>query len=178
MDSDNHKLFLKLILENQSRIYSYILSLVPSYSDADDILQNAFEAMWRRFDQFEPGSNFLSWALRFTHFEILCFRKDRSRSKEKVYDSEAFELIMPVVEQEALCFDARQEALEYCIDKLEDKQREIIKLRYSMDASPQEISSKLGYKASSIYKIISRIHNNLLACIERKIESGKLSGNG
>ena len=172
MQPDNHKLFLKLILEHQPKIYSYILSLVPSYHDADDILQNSFEVMWRRFDQFEPGTNFLSWALRCAYYEILTFRKKKARSKEVVYDNELFEQILPVLENELNNSDRRQDALEDCIDRLNDSQKEVIKFKYNMNLSAKEIGSKLECKENSVYKLLSRLHRTLFECIEGKLGLG------
>ena len=173
MKSDNHKLFLKLILEHQPKIYAYILTLVPGYSDADDVLQDSFEIMWRRFDQFEPGTNFLAWALKCTHFEILSFRKKKARLRELIFDSETFEQMLPVLNDELQRADYRRDALENCLDKLNKDHREIIKLRYNMDLRPKEISLRMGYTVANIYKLISRIHRKLLACIE---QTGNLGG--
>ncbi len=55
MDSNNKKtkIFLSLLMANQRRINSYILSVVPNFSDADDIMQETISVMWRKFDRFE-----------------------------------------------------------------------------------------------------------------------------
>ncbi len=167
MDTEKHKLFLKLILEHQPKIYAYILTLVPSYPDADDILQNACEIMWRRFDQFEPGTNFLAWAIKCAYFEIINFRKNKAKSREIVFDSETFEQMLPVLNDEIKTIDHRREALEQCLDKLQGKQRDIIKLRYNMDLRPKDIALRMGYTVANMYKLISRIQKKLLSCIER-----------
>ncbi|HRS72819.1 MAG TPA: hypothetical protein P5175_13345, partial [Anaerohalosphaeraceae bacterium] len=44
--------FVSLLTAQQTRIYAYILSLVPNFSDADDILQDTTKIMWERFDDF------------------------------------------------------------------------------------------------------------------------------
>jgi RNA polymerase sigma-70 factor (ECF subfamily) len=80
MDNKNNKLFLKLLLDNQSRIHAYILSLVPNYADADDILQTVSELMWSRLTSLSRGQ--ISWAGRcvYAHFEVLAFEKRRPNS--------------------------------------------------------------------------------------------------
>lgn len=169
MDTEQHKLFLKLLLEHQSRIHAYIITLVPSYADADDVLQNASEIMWRRFDQFQPGTNFLSWALRCTHFEILNYRKKKYRLREIIFDNEVLEQILPILNDEMKTFDCRRGALEQCLGKLEGTGKEIIKMRYYMELRPKEIALRLGYTVANVYKVISRIHGKLLLCIERTL---------
>ena len=56
--------FTRLLLENQKRIWGLVLSLVPRGSDADDVMQETCAVLWRKFDQFEAGTNFGAWALR------------------------------------------------------------------------------------------------------------------
>lgn len=172
MDSEKHKLFLKLLLEHQAKIHAYILTLVPNYADADDVLQNVSEVIWRRFDQFQPGTNFLSWALRCAHLEILNFRKKKSRSREIIFDQTTFEQMLPILNDEIKKVDYRRDALEQCLKKLGTTGREIIKMRYNMDLRPKEIGIRLGYTVASMYKLISRIHNKLLSCIERTLRTG------
>jgi len=162
-------LFLKLLLEHQSKIYAYILSLVPNYADADDILQNVSEIIWRRFDQFQPGTNFLAWALKCTHLEILYFRRKQSKSRQVVFDNEVLEQMLPIVADEITTIDDRRDALENCLKRLPDVSRETIRLRYYQGLRPKEISVRLGFTIANVYKVISRIHRKLLLCVEQTL---------
>ena len=171
MDPESHKLFLKLLLEHQPKIYTYILSLVPNYTDADDIFQNVSEVIWRRFDQYRPGTNFLSWALRCTHLEVLNFRKKKYNSRQIIFDHETFEQMLPIVNDEVVNIDYRRDALEECLKKLGEIGKKVIRMRYNLGLKPKQIGSHLGYTVANIYKVISRIHDRLLACIERTLQS-------
>jgi RNA polymerase sigma-70 factor (ECF subfamily) len=62
-NSDN-KDFLRLLMANQNRIYAFILTLVPNWSDADDIMQEAAETMWSKFQQSQPINNFSAWGIK------------------------------------------------------------------------------------------------------------------
>ena len=53
-DNSESGLFLKLLLSNETRIFSYILTLVPNFADAEEIMQEASTVMWKSFDQFQP----------------------------------------------------------------------------------------------------------------------------
>ena len=63
--------FTRLLLENRKRIFGFVLSLMPSGSDVDDVFQNACAVMWRKFDQFESGTNFAAWALQIARYEVM-----------------------------------------------------------------------------------------------------------
>jgi RNA polymerase sigma-70 factor (ECF subfamily) len=164
-----NKLFLKLLLEHQPKIHAYILSLVPSQSDAEDILQEVCTQIWTRFDQFEEGGNFLSWALRFAFFEVLNFRSKKSKSRHVIFDPETFQQMIPVLDEEMQTVDARMDALEECLEKLNERSRKIIDMRYGKGFNPAQISAKMNLSIHAVYKLFSRIHSQLLSCVERAI---------
>ena len=51
---DKNRLFLRLFLQNQRRLYAYILTLLPNRADADDVLQETSLVMWDKFDADGP----------------------------------------------------------------------------------------------------------------------------
>lgn len=52
--------FVALWSAHGPRVYSYIFSLVGSWPDADDVYQETSVVLLEKFDEFEPGTNFLS----------------------------------------------------------------------------------------------------------------------
>ena len=52
---------MRLWVQYQSRVYAYIRALVFRRADAEDILQEVAVVLWRKYDQFEPGSRFDQW---------------------------------------------------------------------------------------------------------------------
>ena len=50
------KVFLRLFLQNERRLYAYVLALLPNRADADDVLQEASLVMWDKFDAERPPS--------------------------------------------------------------------------------------------------------------------------
>src|SRR5437870_13081465 len=75
------KAFLRLFLQNERRLYAYILTLLPNRSDADDVLQEASMVMWDKFDDEHPPDNFAAWGCRISYFKVLDFCKKRQRSR-------------------------------------------------------------------------------------------------
>ena len=67
--------FVSLITANQRRIYAYILTLVPNFNDADDVMQETTATMWERKKDFQPGTDFVAWGARIAYFKILEYRK-------------------------------------------------------------------------------------------------------
>src|SRR5436305_6726193 len=75
------RLFLRLFLQNERRLYAYILTLLPNRADADDVLQEVSLVLWDKFDAEHPPDHFTAWGCRIAYFKILDFYKKRSRSR-------------------------------------------------------------------------------------------------
>src|SRR5215204_4341655 len=74
-------LFLRLFLQNQRRIYAYILTLLPNRADADDVLQEASLVLWDKFDDRCPPDDFTAWACRIAYYKVLDFCKKHQRNR-------------------------------------------------------------------------------------------------
>src|SRR5262245_35050946 len=75
------KLFLRVFLQNERRLYAYILTLLPSRADADDVFQEASLIMWDKFQCEQPPDDFTAWGCRIAYFKVLDFRKKTQRSR-------------------------------------------------------------------------------------------------
>lgn len=166
---DREEQFLQLFLANERRIYAFILSLVPVWSDADDLLQETAAVLWRKLDEFHPGSDFVAWALTIARFEVLNYRKRQSRDRGLFSDQTAEML----ADQAAACFeragDDRRDALEVCLLKLNERDRELIRLRYEPGATTQEVADRVGRSTKAVYKALNRIHEQLLICVRMRL---------
>lgn len=162
-------MFLGLLLESQVNIHAYILSLVPNYADADDILQQTFTLMWEKFDDFEIGTNFVSWGVRIAHFRILEYWKKRKKD-EVVFGNDFVHEMVPMIEAEDKHTSDRIEALKRCLKKLSDRARELVKLRYHDGMRVKDMSNRMGLTVPNIYKSLARINGTLLACVERVVK--------
>src|SRR5689334_3693597 len=54
--------FAAHLREVQSRLYGYIHSLARDLNDADDLFQQTALIMWKKFDGYDRGRSFFSWA--------------------------------------------------------------------------------------------------------------------
>jgi RNA polymerase sigma-70 factor (ECF subfamily) len=60
--------FVELYLRHQRSIYAFISRLVQNYDESEDLLQKTGLVLWRKFNQFEPGTDFLAWARQIAKF--------------------------------------------------------------------------------------------------------------
>jgi len=173
MDQDKRTLdFLRLFVRHQQEIYAYILTLVPHVHDADDLFQEGMTVMWRKFDQFESGTNFAAWGVQIMRYQILDYRRNQARSKRVLIEDSLFETLMnhlPTIQDEMA---ARIEALRRCQSLLDDRAKRIIKMRYEHNTPAEEIASYLKVSRRHVYHILGQINGVLLRCMRRTLAGG------
>jgi RNA polymerase sigma-70 factor (ECF subfamily) len=165
---ESRRQFIRLMTKHERLVYGYILSLVPNWADADEILQETNIRLWEEFDKFTPGTNFAAWAVRVAHFQVLTWRKRVSRSRlvfdQRVIDTLAEE---PYWTDEA--FEARQQALGDCVSELPAHSRELLRSCYVGGTKIKDVASKLQRTPASVYKALERIRVTLHTCIEKRM---------
>jgi RNA polymerase sigma-70 factor (ECF subfamily) len=170
MDQDKRTLeFLKLFVRHQQEIYAYILTLVPHVHDADDLFQDGMTVMWKKFGQFQPGTNFAAWGIQIMRFQILDYRRNLARSKRVLIEDELFDVLMdhmPTIQNEVA---ARIEALRKCQSLLDNRSKRIIKMRYERNISVEKIASYLKLSRRHVYHILGQINSVLLRCMRRTL---------
>ena len=98
----------------------------------------------------------------------------RRRTKRRLLlSNEVVEAIAGDAASSIADIDEREQALSHCLKKLPQKDSKLIHLRYFEQLSTKDISGKLGSSVYSIYRALSRIHDSLLRCIERRLAASK-----
>lgn len=161
-------LFMRLLSENQRRIALYVLSLVPRWSEAEEVIQETNLVLWREFSKFQPGTNFPAWACTVAFHQVLAWRKRRSR--QRVCFSDAF--LEAVAEESASAgeqLDARWRHLAHCLEKLPEQRRELVRLRYREECTIEELADRTGRTVAAIYRALSRARRMLFDCVNRSV---------
>lgn len=160
--------FLAMYANGQRRIYAYIRAQVLSPTDADDVFQDTVTVLWRKFAEYQPGTDFVRWACRIARFEVLSHHRHRRRMlsllSEEVVDAVA-ERVLDLSDTTV----ARAEALNDCVQLLSPRDHELLGLRYQTAQSVKEIAASVHRTESAVYKSLQRIHDELYDCVERKL---------
>ena len=64
VDASRVEQFMALYSSHQRRLYLYTLTLLPTSLDAEDVFQDANLVLWRKFDQYQAGTNFFRLGLQ------------------------------------------------------------------------------------------------------------------
>jgi RNA polymerase sigma-70 factor, ECF subfamily len=168
--------FMAELMAHQRRLYQYIYALLPRRQDAEDAMQNTLAVLWKKFDQFDPGTSFYAWASRVAYLEVQNYRR-RNNRLVTVLDEAVFEQIAAEVESQFDLLEARRDAMLRCAEKLNLLDRQLIKLRYAPGATVKDVARRLGRPANSVCKSLGRIRHALWDCINREM-AGSEDGHG
>jgi RNA polymerase sigma-70 factor (ECF subfamily) len=159
--------FVSFFTSHQGKIYSFILSLVPNFNDADDIMQETSKMMWVKFDEFQRGTDFVAWGIKIAHFRILEFRR-KKKALQKIQFTD--ELTQDLKDKSEKRQDMSKEYLKFlkdCIRKLSLPDQDLILLRYQQNLKVKDISLRFGKSVQSVYQNMARIQELLLSCVKK-----------
>lgn len=168
-DRERNALFVRLFLEHERQVFSFILTLVPRWNDADDLLQETSSTLWEKFDEFKEGTSFLAWAITVARYKVLNYRKKERRRLARFGDSLFETLAADLDPAPGTESDARLDALQACIRRLDPKDREIVGLRYQSGGTTAGVAEGVGRSVNAVYKVLNRIHRQLLFCVRENL---------
>lgn len=171
LSGDHQRQFLRLLSVHQRRIYAYLFTLIPNRDDAEDLLQEVLIALWDKFDQYDPERDFMAWALKFAYLHACNARRKYARSP-LVFSDMLLTSLADETAQAVEQLDQRHDALQNCLHKLPDRERELILSRYESDVSVKRLAERLDQPVTKVYKRLARIRRDLLDCVNLALNGG------
>jgi RNA polymerase sigma-70 factor, ECF subfamily len=168
LDPQAQERFTRLWTDAQPAVAGYVHSVVRDSAAAKDIVQETALVLLRRFAEFDATRPFLPWALGVAKFQILGHRRDAARSLV-TFDTTLFESFTEMWAELAPRMSDEAAALQTCLDKLADRGRHLVHLRYFETLSSDEIARRIGSNSGSIRVMLQRIRDQLRKCVERQL---------
>ncbi|QDT68847.1 ECF RNA polymerase sigma-E factor [Planctomycetes bacterium MalM25] len=163
-----HEQFVALFVRHESAIHSFVLTLVPSMTDADEVLQEASMTMWRRFDQYQPGTSFRNWAFQVAKYTAFNFVRKQSRDRHR-FSEKVMTLLAEQAEREQEDRESRRQILEHCIAKLQETEQSVLAGVYREGETIKSYAEGQGRSANAIGKQLARIRKSLLVCVRQTL---------
>jgi RNA polymerase sigma-70 factor, ECF subfamily len=161
--------FVQMFARAREDIFAYIFTLLPHWSDAEDVFQQTSLVLWRKFGEFEPGSNFLAWACRVALFEVRNFQRVASRDRLRFGDALLNQLAQERVILPEIASQKREFLLD-CITKLSDDQRALLLRTYEDGRSVRQLADELHRAPQTLYNRLSFIRRALFECVEAAMQ--------
>jgi RNA polymerase sigma-70 factor (ECF subfamily) len=163
---DKHACFLGLFTAHESSIHAYVRRLVYRREDASDVMQKIAIILWKKFDQLKAAKEFRKWSFGVARYEVLAWRRDLARERERlVLSTETIELMAVEMDRKAEQLDLEREAiLQHCLNKLKKEQRSALQEMYMDESNTPTLAQKFGKSTTGFYQWIYRIRQNLSKC--------------
>ncbi|HKK18297.1 MAG TPA: sigma-70 family RNA polymerase sigma factor [Opitutales bacterium] len=162
--------FIGLFLHHEAELRAFAMSLLPQRADAEEVLQEACVAMWKRIGDLRDEEAFRAWAYTFVRFTALN-KVRRQQRRGWVFSEELTELLAEEGEAEAARARAELDALTHCLETLPSKQRDIVKRYYaSSRVRMADLARKLERNVAGLYKAMERTRDALRVCIEQRLK--------
>jgi len=152
----------------QPAVRAFLFAVVRDPAAVDDLLQEVALTIVRRFDQFEPGTNFTAWAVTIARHKVMDFHKTRARDRH-VHDERVVARLADAHVEVEHEIGPRRQALEHCLEKLPDRHRQLLARRYEDNESVSEIAESEGANPNAIAVLLHRVRLALRQCIERQL---------
>jgi RNA polymerase sigma-70 factor (ECF subfamily) len=167
---DRYEAFVRLLVAREAKLRTFLHTLLPAWEDVDDALQETSLVAWRKFGQFEEGTNFLNWLFAIARFEALKVRRQRARSPLTLSE-EVLELLADEGADEAEALEAERRALAHCLQRLEPAQRDLLERSYQPGVKLHEVAAQAGRSPEGFYKVVQRLRTLLLDCVQRRLRT-------
>ena len=164
----------RLWLEAEPAVRAFVGASVRGFHDAEDVVQQVALTVARRFDEFDTSRPFLAWALWLAKSRIIDHYRQQARQRRLFSEGLLDRLAAALVSQQAE-MPARQAALELCLERLPEKSRRLLTLRYAEDASVADLATAVQSTAGAVRVMLFRIRDLLSQCIEKQLakEAGR-----
>ena len=156
--------FVTLLMEHRHRLFAFILKQLINRADAEDVFQKTSVILWKKMDQFDADNSFFHWACGIAYNEIRNFLKVQRRSRLH-FDDELTALLAKEARNEEVASESRLHAMRECLNRLSDRQQNILRQCYSGSESITQVAEQLGRERTALYKQLARLRDKLVACI-------------
>jgi RNA polymerase sigma-70 factor (ECF subfamily) len=160
--------FVRLWADAQPAVAAFVHAAIRESAAAKDVLQGTALALFRRFPEYDGARPFLAWALGVAKFQVLGFQRDEARSLI-VFDTELLDKFTEAWAEQAPAVTQQSAALEFCLERMPARPRQILRWRYFEDLKSDEIARRLGSQSAAVRVTLQRLREQLRACVEKQM---------
>lgn len=147
--------FLDTLMHLQPAMQLMAERLLRSVTDAEDAVQETVVELWEKRSQLQQVQNLEGYAMQAVKYRCLSLlRKAKTLSFDEIDNLEALSDEDAVAE--AALMEERAAALDRMMERLPEKQRQAIQMRYIDQLSHEEMQRRLKMSSSHVYTTLSR----------------------
>ena len=168
----NQDNFLFIVQRYETKLLRYIRRISGvSAEDAEDVLQEVFIKVYLKLNDFDPDLKFSSWIYRITHNQVISHYRWLKARPVGLALGENSQLIDSLISSLNLEADVELALLRADIykvlNRLDEKYREVIVLKYFEDKNYREISDILKKPMGTVGTLLNKAKDKFRAEFER-----------
>lgn len=171
---DSLDAFARELTRHQARLRGLIRCLLFDRKDVEDVWQDTNVTLLKKAADFRPGTDFWAWASQVARYQVLTHCKRLKRDKLVLAEELLHQIATEVIDRGSE-LECRREALDACLAKLPQPQRQILELRYGPKTSIEAIAASMSRTPNAIRQALFRIRGALLSCVEKRLTLGELA---
>lgn len=149
-------------------VRALVAAAVRGVADREDVLQQVALTVARRFEEYDGKRPFVAWALWLAKSRVIDFYRSQGRQKLVLADGTLDRVADSLAERHA-DVSPRREALEVCLERLPERSRRLLRLRYDDGLPIDGVAAAARLTPGSVRVALYRIREALAACIERRL---------
>ena len=150
-----------IVRKYRDKIFRHALYVVKDYQEAIDVTQEVFIKAMREQRFFDPEFKMKAWLFRVT--SNLCFNIVRDRKRRGgILDRMMKQTSIEPMQFKKVSRDETNQDVLHQLEKLTEKHREILYLRYYSDLSYAEIAETLDIQLGTVMSRLSRAKSRLM----------------
>lgn len=157
----NQDNFVYIVDRYKGKLASYIKRLTnANFEDVEDILQEVFIKVYLNLNDFDEDLKFSSWIYRITHNQVISgHRKLKARPEGyavNIDDKLANSLMAETDIKGQMDYKILQKTINSVLNKIDEKYRDVLVLKFLEEQSYQEISDILKKPLGTIASLMNR----------------------
>lgn len=155
------------------RLRAFVALNAPVPHLIDEICHEAFVFAYRRVGEFQRGTSFFAWlksiAWNLLRAEVQRFSREQA-NQLKYAEKRVFEVVPQKPVEKS---DRELDGLDACLEKVPPRMRDLLRMRYTMGLSTNEISERFGQSAAWVRTTLFRLRRQLKSCLEQRLAAEK-----
>lgn len=145
-----------LIKEYSSGLLKYLTSHAHSKEDAEDIMQDVFTSVYEHCAEFDPERcNEQAWLYIIAKRKLISYYRAQ-KDISSIDEMEEYQIPGEDSMKEAINLMGARQAVAKALEKLDERSRDIIILRFFKGLTADEVADKMGLSAVNVRVIQSR----------------------
>ncbi len=83
-DHERRDAFARLFAQHDRWLFAYLVSLLSSSAHAEEVFQEVCVVLWREYETFQLGTDFVKWVSVIAHNQVHRFRRQQRRGRTAI----------------------------------------------------------------------------------------------